>query len=362
MTWVVLSPILRAAIADPMSTEINRITRPAQFTRTEIRELYEYGIDTIDEHVEELRDMGYSDDKIEKLTLLMQRMVWRDEIRRWITDMANAYAKGYITDDELMKAIEMGYYTEMERQFRFWEERVRRETEIMDLRVKEIERAFKEGRIDENEARARLSEFIVEPRMVEAYIALWKQYRRPKEVVDPLEELEYRLRRIELRIQGLQKQIEYLQRVMKEQIDVYDAQIEELRTRLEVRIAAAKETFQAWGMRHIAEIEERIAYYQKLLEQATGLTALRYQAAIEMLQAIAQVRVEERAAKLQALIGRWTKETEARIKVIQEKKEKYIAEMERRVDTLKSKLEEYELERDAILRVIEKYKSQGGGA
>jgi len=359
MTWVVMSPVLRASIADPMETEINRITRPARFTTTQIRELYEYGIDNIDEHIEELKDAGYSDDKIEKLVDLMKRMVWREEIRRWITDVANAYVKGYITDDELMKAIEMGYYTNEERQFRYWEERTRRETEIIDLRVDEIERAFKTGKIDENEARARLSEYIVEPRMVEAYIALWKQYRKPEELVDPLEEATLRLKRLKIRIEGLEKQIMHLEVVMQQQLEVYDAQIEELRTRLDAKIAAAREEFAAYADKTVKEIQARILYYEALIPAATGLTRLRYEAAREMLAAIAEARIEERERRLQALIERWTKETEAKIKTIQERKEKYEAEMKMRIEQLKNKLEEYELEKTAIEKVIERLKARG---
>jgi len=359
MTWVVMSPILRAAIAEPMETEIRKTTRPRAWTETDIRELYEYGIDKLEEHIEHLAELGYSDDKIEKLIDLMKKRVWRDEIRRWITDMANAYVKGYITDDELMKAIEMGYYTNEERQFRYWEERTRRETKIIDLRIDEIERAFKTGKIDENEARARLSEYIVEPRLIEAYIALWKQYRKPEELVDPLEEAQYRLQRLEIRIEGLRKQIEHLEVIKEQGLEVYDAQIEELRARLEARIAAAKEEFAAYANRTISEIEQRIIYYEALLPKATGLTKIRYQAAIEMLKAIAQVRVEERERRLQALIEKWTKETEAKIKVIEERKEKYEEEMNERIDRLKSKLEEYELEKAAIERVIERLKARG---
>jgi len=359
MTWVVMSPVLRAAIAEPLETEIRYITRPQGWSETDIRELYEYGIDKLEEHIQHLAELGYSDDKIEKLIDLMKKRVWRDEIRRWITDMANAYVKGYITDDELMKAIEMGYYTNEERQFRYWEERTRRETKIIDLRIDEIERAFKTGKIDENEARARLSEYIVEPRLIEAYIALWKQYRKPEELVDPLEEAQYRLERLKIRIEGLQKQIDHLEVIKKQQLDVYDAEIEELRARLEARIAAAKEEFAAYANKTISEIEQRIIYYQALLPKATGLTRTRYEAAIEMLKAIAQVRVEERERRLQALIEKWQKETEAKIKVIQERKEKYEEEMNERIDRLKSRLEEYELEKAAIERVIERLKARG---
>jgi len=340
MTWVVMSPVLRASIAE------------------QIRELYEYGIDNIDEYEEELKDAGYSDDKIQKLKDLMKKMVWRDEIRRWITDMAAAYVKGYITDDELMRAIELGYYTNEERQFRYWEERTRRETKIIDLRIDEIERAFKSGEIDENEARARLSEYIVEPRLIEAYIALWKQYRKPEELIDPLEEAQYRLERLKIRIEGLEKQIMHLEVVKQQQLDVYDAEIEELRARLEARIAAAKEEFAAYANKTISEIQARILYYESLIPAATGLTRLRYEAAREMLAAIAEARIEEREAKLNALIEKWTKETEAKIKTIQEKKEKYEAEMDMRIEQLKNKLEEYELEKTATEKVIERLRAR----
>ena len=355
MTWVVMSPILRAVIADPMQVEINKITRPRGWSETDVRELYEYGIDKLEEHIEHLAELGYSDDKIEKLLEITRKRVLRDEARRFVTDV-----KGYLSDDELMKAIEMAYWTEDERQFRYWEERTRRETKIIDLRIDEIERAFKTGEIDENEARARLSEYIVEPRLIEAYIALWKQYRQPEELIDPLEEAQYRLRRLEIRIEGLEKQIMHLEVIKKQQLDVYDAEIEELRARLEARITAAKEEFAAYANKTISEIEARILYYESLIPAATGLTRLRYEASVEMLKAIAVARVEEREAKLKALIEKWTKETEAKIKVIEEKKEKYEAEMDERIDRLKSKLEEYELEKTATERVIEKLRAGAG--
>ena len=358
MTWVVMSPILRAVIADPMQVEINKITRPRGWSETDVRELYEYGIDKLEDHIEHLAELGYSDDKIEKLLEIARKRVLREEARRFVTDMATAYVKGYITDDELMRAIELAYWTEDERQFRYWEERTRRETEIMDLRVDEIERAFKTGKIDENEARARLSEFIVEPRMVEAYIALWKQYRKPEELVDPLEEATLRLERLKIRIEGLEKQIMHLEVIKKQQLDVYDAEIEELRARLEARIAAAKEEFAAYANKTISEIQARILYYESLIPAATGLTRLRYEAAREMLAAIAEARIEEREAKLNALIEKWTKETEAKIKTIQERKEKYEAEMDMRIEQLKNKLEEYELEKTATEKVIERLRAR----
>jgi len=358
MTWVVMSPVLRVSIAEPMEAEMRRITRPKAWTETDIRELYEFGIDKLEDHIEHLAEQGYSDDKIEKLLEISRKRVLREEARRFVTDMAAAYVKGYITDDELMKAIELAYWTEDERQFRYWEERTRRESEIIDLRIDEIERAFKTEKIDENEARARLSEFIVEPRMVEAYIALWKQYRKPEELVDPLEEATLRLERLKIRIEGLEKQIMHLEVIEKQQLDVYDAEIEELRARLEAKIAAAKEEFAAYADKTISEIEARILYYESLIPAATGLTQLRYMASVEMLKAIAVARVEEREAKLKALIEKWTKETEAKIKVIEERKEKYKAEMDERLDRLRTKLEEYELEKTATERVIERLKAR----
>ena len=85
---------------------------------------------------------------------------------------------------------------------------------------------------------------------------------------------------------------------------------------------------------------------------------MRYMASVEMLKAIAAARIEEREAKLNALIEKWTKETEAKIKVIEERKEKYEAEMDERLDRLRTKLEEYELEKTATERVIERLRAR----
>ncbi len=334
MTWVVMSPVLRVSIAEPMEAEMRRITRPKGWTETDVRELYEFGIDKLEDHVKHLAEQGYSDDKIEKLLEITRKRVLREEARRFVTDMAAAYVKGYITDDELMKAIELAYWTEDERNFRYWEERTRRESKIIDLRIDEIERAFKTAEIDENEARARLSEFIVEPRMVEAYIALWKQYRKPEELIDPLEEAQYRLQRLKIRIAGLEKQIMHLEIIEKQQLDVYDAQIEELRTRLEARIAAAREEFAAYAAKTTSEIEARILYYEALIPAATGLTKTRYEAAKELLEAIAEARIGERERRLNALIEKWTKETEAEIEELK-------ARLEARIEAAKAEFEAY---------------------
>ncbi len=351
LTWVVMGPVLRHSIADPYDKEVRKITRPADFTVSQIEDLYEHGVAKLEEFVERLVELGYADDKILMLYELIRKRVLREEARRYVTDVAKAYVKGYVSESTLWDAISLAYWTDDERKFRLMEENIRKAIEITDLRVKEVEKAFKDGKIDEGEATARLSEHIVDPDMVEAYIALWKQYIKPEELIDKEERARLRLERLKLRVKGLEKQIEHLETIMKERLDVFDAMIAEIRERLEARIAAAREAFAAYRDKTTTEIQARIAELMLRLEEAEGIEAERIAARIELLKTIAEVRITEREARLNALIERWRKEAELRVKTIEERKEEYKARMEARIDKLKLKIEEYELEIAAIEKV-----------
>ncbi len=354
MSWVVLSPVLEASIADPMQKEIRKVTRSRNWTPTDIRQLYEYGIDKLEEHVEHLAELGYSDDKILKLLDLMKRTVIREEARSWVTYMLQSYVKGYITDKELMNAIAMAYWTNEERNFKFWQGKVRRETETIDLRVSEIEKAFKSKKIDENEARSRLAQYIVDPERIEAYIALWKQYLKPEEEVTPLETANLKLQKLKIRIEGIQKQIEHLEVVMKQQLDIYDTQAQILIDRLNAQIAAAKEEYAAFADKTHKDLQARIVYLQSLLPVASDKEKVKIQAKIELLQTLAQSKLSERSTKADALMERWKKETEGKLELLKKKKAKYEEDMKRRIDELETKLEEYQLEAEATEQVLKK--------
>ena len=270
LTWVVMGPVLRHSIADPYDKEVRKITRPADFTVSQIEDLYEHGVAKLEEFVERLVELGYADDKIMMLYELIKKRVLREEARRYVTDVAKAYVKGYVSESTLWDAISLAYWTDDEKAFRLMEENIRKAVEITDLRVKEIEKAFKDGKISEEEATARLSGYIVDPEMIEAYIALWKQYIKPEEEIEPNERLLTRKRRLEIRIKGLQDQITYLQEYLRERLELYDVMIREVenryRARMEriealydARIAAIREEFAVVKEARVEELRSKLA-------------------------------------------------------------------------------------------------------
>lgn len=351
LTWIVMGPVLRHSIADPYDKTVRKITRPADFTISQIEDFYEHGIAQLEEFMTRLVELGYSDDKILMLYELIKKRVLREEARRYATDVANAFVKGYVTPETLWQAITLAYWTDDERKFRMMEENIRKTIEIVDVRVKEIERAFKNQKIDESEATARLSSYIVDPQMIEAYIALWKQYIKPEEEVEPDETKELRKKRLELKIEGLKNQIDYLEKIKQERIEVYDAMIDEIKVRLEAKIASAKEEFVAWQEKTVTEIEARLIDLSYQYEKAESIDKERILAKMQMLEAIKEVRIAEREAKLNALIERWKKEATAKIKTIEQKKEVEMLRLDSRIDKLKFRLDEYELELTALQKV-----------
>ena len=184
LTWIVMGPILRASIADPYEQEMTRRLRPKQWSRSEVEDLYEREMVDKEYLRNALIDLGYSDDKIELLLDLIDKKIIESEARSYATYVESNYVDGYATEDDLVNAYALGNYTKQEIAFKLWKAQQRLINKLNDLRVKEIERAFKEGYISEDEARARLSEFIKTPEMIERLVSLWKQYRRPEEEVE----------------------------------------------------------------------------------------------------------------------------------------------------------------------------------
>jgi len=270
LTWVAMGPVLRWSIAEPYNAEMTRRLRPRNFTKSEIEDLYEWGLKKLEELHDYYVELGYSDDKIQQLLEILRKRIFSSEVRKYITTLETNYADGYVSDQELAEALSLGYWTDDERKFLFWRAKQRRINKINDLRVKEIERAFLERRIDEDEATSRLTEFIKDPSFVEALIAYWKQRLKPEEEVEPLERLQLRKKRLEIRIKGLQDQITYLQEYLRERLELYDIMIRELENRYTVRmqrieevydsrINALQDEFQIWQKRRIEELKARIA-------------------------------------------------------------------------------------------------------
>ena len=287
LTWVVMGPVLRWSIAAPYEAEMRRRLRPRDFTKAEAEDLYEFGLKRLEEIKDYYVNMGYSDDKIEALLHILKKKIIREEARRYATDVANNYVEGYASREDLYNALSFAYYTDEEVLFRLYEEEQRRTNKLYDLRKKEVERAFKMGKIDEDEALSRLSEFIKDPEHRERLIALWKQYLKPEEEVEPNERLIARKKRLEVRIKGLNAQIAFLQEYLRERLELYDVMIKELENRYtirmqrleeqyDIRIAAIQEEFAKWREKRLEEIEARLRNLEAELSRYITLNLKEY--------------------------------------------------------------------------------------
>ncbi len=314
LTWVVMGPVLRYSIADPYEKEMTRRLRPKDFTKSEIEDLYEWGLKKLEELHDYYVELGYSDEKIEQLLEILRKRVFSSEVRSYITYVEGNYVDGYVSDEELIQALSLAYWTDDERQFRFWRAKQRQINKLNDLRVKEIERAFKERRISEEEATARLSEFIKSPEMIERLIALWKQYLKPEEEIDPAERLKARKQRLEIRIKGLNDQIAYLQQYLQERLELYEVMIRELENRYlrrlqrisdiyDIRISAIKEEFTKWKEKKLEEIETRLKAIEAELSRFVTLYSGDF---IENLSKISDDTLMQAGTSREVLVNLWT--------------------------------------------------------
>lgn len=485
LTWVALGPIFRYGIGYPIERELRRRVRDRELTvgqlcellrrcvvsleefkgklaemgypddainklisyayrlltLTDLRRLYEHGRITYEQFVDELKKLGYDPDVFDEKLESELLAVRSSELRRWVDRVETLYVHGYRSDEDLNNAYDYAGYEEVVKKFKMWDTMLRAEDELNDLKRKEIERAFIEGRIDEEEAVARLSEFIKRPEYIEALIAYWKTRRKPEEPVDPMERLRRRLQRLLVRVQGMQRQIKYLKEYERERKETYAAMIEEVTLRYnamldrlkalyEARINAVKATCEAYAQRTIEELQARIAQIDGELNEwlatrrrefnellaairdetllSAGVTreelsllfeALRLEELFdalqslmlyatredvnaidrlldlvkrgldllerrELLKALVETRLEERAARCEARIEQLNRQLdaraselssrlEARVKTLKERMEDEQVRIKMRIERMKSKLEEYLVEIESIKRQLQ---------
>jgi len=272
LTWVVMGPVLRWSIADPFEREMRYRVRPRDWTFAQLQDLYERDMVKQEYLSSNLAEMGYSDDKIDLLLDLTDRKIIEAEARKYSGEVEDNYVYGYADEQDLFNALAFSNLTKDEIMFLVWRARQRLINRLNDLRVKEVEKAYKAGRITREEASSRLSEFIKKPEMVERLLALWEQTRKPEEEVEPNERLWERKERLEIRLKGLNDQISFLQEYLRERQELYDVMIRELENRYASRIKRITETYDA----RIAAIREEFSKYKekKLEEIETRLSAI----------------------------------------------------------------------------------------
>ena len=441
LTWIIFGQMFRAVIADPLERYYRWRYRTTYPTRSEIQEWLRTRL--IDEKTarEELRWLGYSDRYIEHVLRSAYREV---SFSMWI-DMREY---GLISDEDLEKAIEsLGYPPEVTglivhyAKMRVLDERISRlrtrladayvdgyyardavrtmliglglreefvdwflssydidhDIEIRKLTEKALFEAYERGKISEDELRARLSEIIADPKILELKILYKKLQLMPKERYDYLLTLEDRKRRAEFKIKSLELQIKYLMDRRKENAEYYQARINllieryddriiKLRKQLDEAVAkieerykhiftALEDEFANYGDKPVEQLTERIMQLRKQLETARGLRAEVLEAKITLLTELSRVPLADRPAVFEAVMGYYRQqmrseinsvkaeyeqkikeieeERDARIRVLQEQMEKTDKYFEERISKLAVQLEEAKADLDVIEKLIE---------
>ena len=292
LTWVVMGPVLRWSIADPYDREMRRRLRPRDWTRSELEDLYEREMVDREYLAKNFADMGYSDDKIELLLDLIDRKLIESEAKKYAGEVEDNYVYGYADEQDLFHALSFSNLTKDEIMFLIWRAQQRLINRLNDLRVKEIEKAYKADRISKEEAASRLSEFIKKPEMVERLLALWEQSKKPKEEIEPAERLMERKKRLEIRLKGLNDQITFLQEYLRERLELYDIMLKDLEDRYtsrikrvtevyDARIAAVKDEFTKYKEKKLREIEARIAEIDSELSRFVHINIAKFKGELE---------------------------------------------------------------------------------
>jgi len=486
LTWVAFSPVFRYGIAYPIERELRRRVRDRDLTISQLMELLRRMTISLDQFREKARELGYPEDGINYLIEYSKRLLTvadlrfayesgriseqefldhlarlgyrdddlelkfgieklravRDDYQRFVSELEDHYVRGYLDRDELAKWIEFSGSPREIINYRLWRADYRAREFEYRLKLREIERAFIENKIDEAEAVSRLSEFIKRPEIIERYIALWELRRKPERIVDPFERAKLRYNRIRARVDGLRRQISYLKEYLRERMETYAAMeksivdnynliMERIRRYYEARINAVKAECNVSREKSLKEIQLRIADLEsdlrdKLaraladfkaelgrikpdvfasagvsieeiidslgslnLDQVVDLllsllpycdpreanrveSLLRHVESlrdvlerIELLKAIAEIRVEEREARCLAIVERLRGEMEVklnqirikmedRIRLLRERADDERIRIERRIDLLRSRVEEYSVELSTLERMLKR--------
>jgi len=373
LTWIVMGPPLRYSIADPMERHLRYVTRSEDLPRTTLEDIWLKEIISEDRVREELAKLGYSDEKIDWILENAKRLLSATELRylykygkidimdlqdgirklgyrdrnleskveyerlqavrsaleEWLNKLEYDYKYGYIDPQKLIDAYDYVGYSEEEKNIKLWSAEADFLRELRDDYVKGLIEQYRNGVISEDVLRDELMKYIARPEKVESIIFYEKSKKMPS--VRPLD-----LRTIEDKIRSTQSALEryrrqekyYLDRIEEEK-EYYSAKIDYVKRQYESRIEEEKEKFDAWleavqeefnayRDKTVEELEARIKYLQEEMSKAKPEDRWKYETKIELLTALAQARVEERARVYEARIEREKRELDARIKRLQE--------------------------------------------
>jgi len=378
LQWIVMGPPLHKGIAEPVEKGYLQLQRPMDLPRSEWEEalrrmnigwdrfkqqmakegypddqidllgqnLYKllsvtdiyYAFEKrrikIDEAVQHLKRLGFRDRVLE---LVKQEGIDRaieDEYKRWIREVEADYIKGFATEAELRKEIEISIDPERQIDWMVHAIQRRADRELNELWLRVWEEAFKDKEIDEERLRELFSTIIVRPEVLEARIAMVLQKVKRPERIEPVERLAVRRRRLEARAEGLRKQIQHQRALKQEQVEAIETQKEVARRLTEGRKTALKETaamrkkviqaeFEEWGKVKREELESRIEWLGALHEA-------RIEAILETLSAFETATVDRISSRIRHLRATLKARKEAMLDELAKWLEKPRAELEGR--------------------------------
>jgi len=322
LSWAAFGPLVRYTIADPLREYFAYKYRPERFTRSEAQRLLRKGIITEEEFRDELAWLGYNDDKITKFLedakedlsfsqiaelyeegmitldevekylrrlgfrgteLLLAREIirlraTRDERSKLISRICKWYARGYLDYDTafryitslgvprdqatiLLAAYELDFQLEVTE-------------EIIDTYID----AFRKDLITEDEFRDYLAQYIRRPELLEAIIERELVRKAPK--ITPL--TFYRLER----------QLRYLQR----RYDNVVAEINYYKERLEQEKLACEQRRKVL----IAQYDKRLLSLREWYEKERERLDKQYKIKIDILRFVLENLVDKPAEELSA--------------------------------------------------------------
>jgi len=260
-------------------------------SRSELQDLYEDKIITDEKLNDWFMKLGiHPRIRDDMLTLTVKRAT-SSVMKSYISAVESNYLKGYRSLEELKNAYNLTISNVNVDDLRALTIAEKDFGERNDERVKTLIEAFRDGTIDEETFRARLAEIIVRPEVLENLVALEKQRKQPKIRVEPTETLERRLRRLENRLEILQIQYRYQSKLREQDLAVMDARITRTKTRYDAMIER---------IRRLAEIRA-----ESILAEAqisAGYDVERAEARIRELTAITEAQISRLQAELEAII------------------------------------------------------------
>ena len=236
-----------------------------------------------------LRSLGLSEQEVyDKLEQARKRTLVALK-RKLISAYEDAYVDGFVREEDVANVRAISLEDTSIDAMRTYIMRFGREVELKRLRLKTFQEQFLDGTIDEDTLRARLSEIILSPEVLEAVVENLKARKEPRQRIEREETLERRKRTLENQLEMLTLQIRHQQQLQDSALRLIDVRMERVRRTIEAEIDR---------VRRLAEA--RKAAIEAEFQISREAEAAEIEARIRQIQGFADARVREILAELEA--------------------------------------------------------------